>query len=110
MHTYMPIHTYTCILIHAYSHIYIYIYTYMLLPYAVHVHNLRQEMKAKGQVVYSLCVGEPDYQPPEEVLEATGATVKVFYVFTYLSIYLSIYLYIYIYICICTSIYLCICI
>ena len=78
----------------------------MLLPYAVHVHNLRQEMKAKGQVVYSLCVGEPDYQPPEEVLEATGATVKVFYVFTYLSIYISVYMYIYIYIYVYIYIYI----
>ena len=33
-------------------------------------------MKAKGQKVYSLCVGEPDYQPPEEVLQATGRAAQ----------------------------------
>jgi hypothetical protein len=24
-----------------------------------------------GQTVFSLCVGEPDYQPPKEVVDAT---------------------------------------
>jgi Aminotransferase class I and II len=35
---------------------------------------MTMEMKKNGQTVYSLCVGEPDYQPPDAVLKATGET------------------------------------
>lgn len=33
-------------------------------------------MGARGETVYSLCVGEPDYQPPSEVVEATAAAAR----------------------------------
>ena len=38
----------------------------------IEIHSLTKDMEAKGQVVYSLCVGEPDYQPPSEVVTATA--------------------------------------
>lgn len=38
----------------------------------IEIHSLTKDMEAKGQVVYSLCVGEPDYQPPYEVVSATA--------------------------------------
>ena len=38
----------------------------------IEIHSLTKDMEAKGQVVYSLCVGEPDYQPPNEVVSATA--------------------------------------
>lgn len=38
----------------------------------IEIHSLTKDMEAKGQVVYSLCVGEPDYQPPNEVVTATA--------------------------------------
>ena len=40
------------------------------------VHALTQEMKARGERVVSLCVGEPDFQPPPAVIEATSAAAK----------------------------------
>lgn len=40
------------------------------------VHALTQEMKARGERVVSLCVGEPDFQPPPAVIEATAAAAK----------------------------------
>lgn len=40
------------------------------------VHALTQEMKARGERVVSLCVGEPDFQPPPAVTEATAAAAK----------------------------------
>nr|AIT70240.1 aspartate aminotransferase [Petalonia fascia] len=40
------------------------------------VHALTQEMKARGERVVSLCVGEPDFQPPAAVIEATAAAAR----------------------------------
>jgi aspartate aminotransferase len=37
---------------------------------------MTKDMERQGQTVYSLCVGEPDYQPPAEVLEATAAAAR----------------------------------
>ena len=34
-------------------------------------------MERAGETVYSLCVGEPDYQPPQEVLEATSEAAQL---------------------------------
>ena len=42
----------------------------------IEIHALTKEMEAKGETVYSLCVGEPDYQPPIEVINATINAVK----------------------------------
>ena len=57
------------------SSLYLFAYTDVRAhPYNSRGLILQQEMKAQGQMVYSLCVGEPDYQPPEEVLAATGRT------------------------------------
>ena len=39
-------------------------------PFSLSLHFLR----TVGQTVYSLCVGEPDYQPPAEVITATVRT------------------------------------
>ena len=36
------------------------------------MHGLTMDMKREGKTVYSLCVGEPDYQPPAEVVAATA--------------------------------------
>lgn len=41
----------------------------------IEVHALTQAMRAAGEEVVSLCVGEPDFLPPQAVLEATGAAV-----------------------------------
>ena len=46
----------------------------MALSKTIEIHSLTKEMERNGQTVYSLCVGEPDYQPPVAVLEATGAS------------------------------------
>ncbi len=43
----------------------------MALSKTIEIHALTKEMERNKQVVYSLCVGEPDYQPPSEVLKAT---------------------------------------
>lgn len=40
------------------------------------VHALTQEMKARGERVVSLCVGEPDFQPPDAVIEATATAAR----------------------------------
>ena len=37
---------------------------------------LTQEMKARGERVVSLCVGEPDFQPPPAVIDATITAAK----------------------------------
>ena len=42
----------------------------------IEIHALTKEMEAKGETVYSLCVGEPDYQPPIQVIDATINAVK----------------------------------
>ena len=42
----------------------------------IEIHALTKEMESSGKEVFSLCVGEPDYQPPPEVISAIieGAT------------------------------------
>jgi aspartate/glutamate/aspartate-prephenate aminotransferase len=42
----------------------------------IQVHALTKEMEARGEAVVSLCVGEPDFQPPAQVLDATTAAVR----------------------------------
>ena len=42
----------------------------------IEIHTLTKEMEAQGETVYSLCVGEPDYQPPTEVIDATINALK----------------------------------
>ena len=42
----------------------------------IEIHSLTKDMESKGQQVFSLCVGEPDYQPPAEVLKATSAAAE----------------------------------
>ena len=37
----------------------------------IEVHALTQAMRAAGQEVVSLCVGEPDFPPPAPILAAT---------------------------------------
>ena len=39
----------------------------------IEIHGLTKEMESRGERVLSLCVGEPDYQPPEEVMAALQA-------------------------------------
>ena len=46
----------------------------MAVSKTIEIHSMTMEMKKSGQTVYSLCVGEPDYQPPDAVLKATGET------------------------------------
>ena len=43
----------------------------MQISKTIEIHSLTKEMELKGRKVYSLCVGEPDYQPPVEVIAAT---------------------------------------
>ncbi|CAM9944576.1 unnamed protein product, partial [Phaeothamnion confervicola] len=40
------------------------------------VHAMTKEMEARGEKVVSLCVGEPDFPPPTEVIEATAAAAR----------------------------------
>mmetsp|Transcript_12010 Transcript_12010/g.17956 ORF Transcript_12010/g.17956 Transcript_12010/m.17956 type:complete len:272 (+) Transcript_12010:39-854(+) len=42
----------------------------------IEVHSLTKEMEAKGEPVVSLCVGEPDFQPPLAVIEATAKAAR----------------------------------
>ena len=42
----------------------------------IEVHALTQAMRAAGQEVVSLCVGEPDFPPPAPILAATEEAVK----------------------------------
>ena len=35
------------------------------------IHNLAKEIEKRGEKVYSLAVGEPDYAPPSIVIDAT---------------------------------------
>jgi len=37
----------------------------------IEVHALTQAMMARGENVISLCVGEPDFDPPRQILDAT---------------------------------------
>ena len=41
----------------------------------IEIHSLTKQMEANGQEVVSLCVGEPDFPPPQQVLDATVAAV-----------------------------------
>ena len=43
----------------------------MAVSKTIEIHAMTKEMGKNGQTVFSLCVGEPDYDPPEQVLEAT---------------------------------------
>lgn len=49
----------------------------MALSKTIEIHALTKELEKSGQKIYSLCVGEPDYQPPKEVIDAT---VIAFYI------------------------------
>ena len=51
----------------------------MAVSKTIEIHSLTKEMEKNGQTVYSLCVGEPDYQPPAEVLAATVRLPHVTY-------------------------------
>lgn len=42
----------------------------------VEIFSLVKEMEANGETVTSLCVGEPDFLPPQAVLDATVAAVQ----------------------------------
>ena len=42
----------------------------------IEVHALTLQMKAAGETVVSLCVGEPDFAPQQEILEAIGEAAK----------------------------------
>ena len=44
-------------------------------------------LRTTGQTVYSLCVGEPDYQPPAEVITATVRTCTQIHMQTYTCIH-----------------------
>jgi bifunctional aspartate aminotransferase and glutamate/aspartate-prephenate aminotransferase len=37
----------------------------------IEIHAMTKEMEKNGMTVFSLCVGEPDYQPPPQVIQAT---------------------------------------
>ena len=39
----------------------------------VEVHGLTMQLRAAGEEVVSLCVGEPDFAPPKEIVDAIGA-------------------------------------
>jgi hypothetical protein len=40
------------------------------------VHGLTQAMRARGEEVVSLAVGEPDFDPPQPILDATAQAAK----------------------------------
>jgi aspartate/methionine/tyrosine aminotransferase len=42
----------------------------------IEIHALTKEMESAGMEVFSLCVGEPDYQPPPEVITAISEAAK----------------------------------
>mmetsp|Transcript_60411 Transcript_60411/g.136559 ORF Transcript_60411/g.136559 Transcript_60411/m.136559 type:complete len:464 (-) Transcript_60411:231-1622(-) len=42
----------------------------------IEVHALTQAMIARGEDVVSLCVGEPDFDPPQAILDATAQAAK----------------------------------
>jgi len=44
----------------------------MAVSKTIEIHSLTKEMERAGKTVFSLCVGEPDYQPPSVVLKATA--------------------------------------
>lgn len=49
----------------------------MAISKTIEIHSLTKEMERAGKVVYSLCVGEPDYQPPEQVIAATATAAQL---------------------------------
>eukprot|EP00624_Nannochloropsis_granulata_P007118 evm.model.NODE_6442_length_21107_cov_24.898565.5 len=42
----------------------------------IEIHAMTKNMEARGEAVVSLCVGEPDFAPPAEVIEATIQAVR----------------------------------
>eukprot|EP00597_Dinobryon_sp_UTEXLB2267_P011183 CAMPEP_0170129878 /NCGR_PEP_ID=MMETSP0020_2-20130122/22172_1 /TAXON_ID=98059 /ORGANISM="Dinobryon sp., Strain UTEXLB2267" /LENGTH=338 /DNA_ID=CAMNT_0010364361 /DNA_START=143 /DNA_END=1156 /DNA_ORIENTATION=+ len=48
----------------------------MALSKTIEIHSITKKLEREGQKIYSLCVGEPDYQPPQEVIDATYAAAK----------------------------------
>jgi aspartate/methionine/tyrosine aminotransferase len=42
----------------------------------IEIHALTKDMERAGEKVFSLCVGEPDYQPPAEVMAAIKEAVE----------------------------------
>lgn len=42
----------------------------------IEIHAMTKAMEAKGEAVVSLCVGEPDFPPPQEVIDATIKAVQ----------------------------------
>lgn len=49
----------------------------MAVSKTIEIHSLTKEMERQGKTVYSLCVGEPDYQPPPSVLAATARAAQL---------------------------------
>ena len=49
----------------------------MAVSKTIEIHSLTKDMERQGKVVYSLCVGEPDYQPPQQVIAATAAAATL---------------------------------
>lgn len=50
--------------------------TEMKLSKTIEIHGKTKELESKGIEVFSLCVGEPDYEPPQIVIEATVSNVN----------------------------------
>lgn len=48
----------------------------MAVSKTIEIHSLTKELEQAGQKIYSLCVGEPDFQPPDEVIQATVQAVS----------------------------------
>jgi aspartate/methionine/tyrosine aminotransferase len=48
----------------------------MSISKTIEIHAMTKEMEARGEEVFSLCVGEPDYQPPTCVIDATVKAAK----------------------------------
>lgn len=49
----------------------------MAVSKTIQIHALTKDMEKNNETVYSLCVGEPDYPPPAEVLQATGTAAAL---------------------------------
>ncbi len=43
----------------------------MAVSKTILIHSRVKEMEENGQKVLSLAIGEPDYQPPKEIIDAT---------------------------------------
>ena len=48
----------------------------LVVSKTIEMHSLTKKMENNGKKVFSLCVGEPDYQPPECVAEAVFNATK----------------------------------